>query len=64
MLGKEDLVVLTDLIQIMAEKMEEPISHMHGWINGRIEIVVVRLYSLMIQGSCLPSTLWDRDPDW
>ena len=41
-LGKEALVVLTNLSQIMATKIEEPIFHVSGWINGRIAIVVVQ----------------------
>ena len=43
-LGKEALVVLTDLSQLMAEKMEEPLSHVGFWISGWISIVVKRLY--------------------
>ena len=64
MLGKEALVVLTNLSQLVAEKLEEPISHLRGWFNGRISIAVVRLYSLMIRGACLPVPLRDREPDW
>ena len=48
----------------MAEKMEEPISHMRGWVNGRIAIVVGRYYSHMIRGARLPSTLLERYLDW
>ena len=36
MLGKEALVVLANMSQIMAEKMEEQISHVQGWANSRI----------------------------
>ena len=64
MLGREALVVLTNLIQLMAAKMDEPISHVHGWINGRIPILVARSYSQMIRGDRLPSPLRDREPDW
>ena len=39
-----------NLSRIIAEKMEETILKMRGWINGRISIVVVRLYSQFIQG--------------
>ena len=35
-LGKEALIVLTNLSQLMAEEMDEPILHMQGWINVRI----------------------------
>ena len=42
MLGREDLVVITQLSQTMAKKMDEYISHVRGWINGQIEIAVSR----------------------
>ena len=44
MLVKDALAVLTNLSLIMAEKTEEPISHARGWINGQIEIALVRSY--------------------
>ena len=34
MLGKEALVILDSLSQLMAEKMDEPISHVRIWFNG------------------------------
>ena len=64
MFGKEALVILANLSQIMAAKMKEPIYHMSGWINSRFEIIVARLYSRIIRGSCLSSPLRDKDPDW
>ena len=48
----------------MAVKSEESISHMCGWVIGNIVIAVERLYSCMISGALLPSTLWYREPDW
>ena len=48
----------------MAAEMEEPISHVQGWVNGWIETAVVRSYARMIRGACLPSILQDRDLDW
>ena len=42
MLGKEDPVAIANLSQLMAAKMEEPILHVHVWINGWTEIVVTR----------------------
>ena len=57
MIGKDSLVVLANLIPIMAEKMEEPILHVRGWINGRITITVAILYSRMVCGDRLPSPL-------
>ena len=47
-MGKEALVVLSTLIQIMVAKMDEPISHVTSWVNGRITIVVTRLHSRVI----------------
>ena len=48
---KEALVVLVTLIQVMAAKMDEPILHVTGWVNGRIAIAVARSYSWLLQGS-------------
>ena len=48
----------------MEEKMEGPILHVCGWVNGCIAIAVVRSYSHMIRRAHLLSTLRDRDPDW
>ena len=56
-LGREFLVVLAQLSQIMAAKMDEPILYVRGWINSRIPIAVARSYSQMIRGDQLPSTL-------
>ena len=36
MIGKEALVVHTNMSQLMATKLEEPLSHIRGWVNGRI----------------------------
>ena len=41
-LCKEAQVLLVTLTQLMAAKMEEPISHVNGWVNGRIKITTVR----------------------
>ena len=41
-LGKEVLVVLANLRKLMEAKIQEPISHMHGWVNGWTAIMVVR----------------------
>ena len=62
-LGKEALVVLTNLSRPMVTKMEEPLSHAHGWVNIRIEIVVMILYSCMILVACIYSPMEDREPD-
>ena len=64
MLGMEALVILSDLSQLMAEKLKEPNSHVRLWINGQIVITIARLYSRMIHGACLLSPLRDWDPDW
>ena len=64
MLGREDLVVLTQLNQTMAEKMDEPIFHARVWINGQIETAVAISYPCMIRRARLPSSLRDRETDW
>ena len=56
--------VLATLSQIMGGKLEVPISHACGWVNGRITIVVALLYSHMICGARLPSPLRDQETDW
>ena len=33
MLVKDALVILSNLSQLMSEKLEEPISHVRGWVN-------------------------------
>ena len=40
MLGREAMVVLANLSQIMAAKLDKLISHVKDWINGRIAITV------------------------
>ena len=64
MLSKEDLVVLTNLSQLMAEKLEEPISHVCGWVNGRIIIDTMRIYSHIIHEARLPIPLRYQEPEW
>ena len=61
---KEDLVTLSNLSEIMAEKLKEIILHVRGWVNGWIEIVVARFYYHMIHGAHLPSTIQYRDMEW
>ena len=48
MLGKEALVVLTNLSRLIATNLEEPLSQVRGWVNGRIAIAVVRSHYRMI----------------
>ena len=48
----------------MAAIMEEPISHIKGWFNGRIVITVVRSYYQILRGDWVPSPLQTRDLDW
>ena len=45
MLGREALVVLSQSIQEMADKREEPLLQVRGWVIGKITITVVRYYS-------------------
>ena len=42
---KEAIVVLMNLSRLMAVKLEEPLSHVCGWVNSRITIEVTSLYS-------------------
>ena len=44
MLVREDMVVLSKLSRVMAEKREEPLLQVLGWVNGQIEIAVTRSY--------------------
>ena len=64
MLKKEALVVLTNLIKIMAEKIMEPISHVCGWVNAWTSITLARLYYHVIRGYCIPGPLNYWEPDW
>ena len=64
MTGKEDQVLLSTLSQLMAEKMDEPIFHVKGWVNGRIEIAVVRSDSWVICRARSSSPLRNWYPDW
>ena len=57
MLGKEAQLVLATLSHLMAKKMEEPISHIKGWFNGRIIIVVARLSSQILYRAQVSSAL-------
>ena len=58
-LGKEALVVLPNVSRLMAEKLEKPISHVCGCVNGRIAITVAAFYSHMIIGARLPNSLYN-----
>ena len=64
LLGREDLVVLSELSQVMAEKREEPLLQVRGWVNGSITIAVARSYSGIINRARLPSPLWEQEMDW
>ena len=45
-IGSESLVVIAQLSQVMAEKREELLSQVRGWVNRRITIAVSRSYSM------------------
>ena len=47
----------------MAEKMDEPIFHVTGWVNGWIAIAVARSYYPGLYGDRFPSTLQTLYPD-
>ena len=63
-IGREALVVLAKLSQLMAVKMEVIILHVRVWVSGQITIAVARSYSHMIRGFFLSSILWNRKTDW
>ena len=42
MVGREALVTIANLSRLMAEKMDEPISYVQGWVNSRTTIVLMR----------------------
>ena len=48
----------------MAEKLKEPISHVHVWVSIWIAIAVAELYSRIICRSFLTNTLQDRELYW
>ena len=64
MLGKKSLLVLLQLSRFMADKREEAVSQVRGWVNGQIKIAVARSYSQMIRGARPTSPLREQDPDW
>ena len=64
MMGKEAQVILANLGRLMGEKMEEPISHVQGWFNLPITIVVMRLYCWMLCGPRVPILLQKWVMDW
>ena len=64
MLGKEAQVVITSLSWLTAPKMDKPILHMRGLINGNIAIIDARSYSHMIRGARMYIPLRDWGPDW
>ena len=64
MMGKEAQALLVTLSQLMSSKIDEPILNVKGQVNGRIAIAVARLYSRVLRGSRVPSTMRTREPDW
>ena len=63
-LGREALVVLMNLSELMVVKIDEPISHVHSCINFRIIIAVIKSYSQIIFEDELPIPLRYRVPYW
>ena len=64
MIGRETLVVLVNMSQLISEKLEEHISNVQVWIKRNIAIVAVIYYSNVIRRDQLTSTLWEWEPDW
>ena len=63
-LGREALVVMSQLNSVMTKKREGPLSQVRGWLNGHIAIDIARSYARMICGARIPSPLREREPDW
>ena len=63
MMGKEAQVVIATLSQFMAAKIDEPILHIKGWVNGWILIAVARSFSRLLRISQVLSPLRIREPD-
>ena len=61
MTGKEALVPLSTLSRVMAKKMDEIISHVTGWVNGRIAVAAARSYCRVLHRARSPSPLWNRE---
>ena len=49
MLGREALIMISQLSPVMEEKREEPLLKVWGWVNGSIAIAVARSYSQTIR---------------
>ena len=63
-MGKEALVVLAALSQLMAAKLDEPVLHFTGWVNSWIAILVAMLYSSLLCGAQAPIPLQTRESDF
>ena len=57
MISRYTLVLLSQLIIFMSDKMKELLSQERGWVNVRTDIAIVRSSSQMIRGAQLPSLL-------
>ena len=64
MLGREALVLLSQLSQVISEVREETIFQVWEGVNGQIKIAVARSYSQIICGARLPSPLWEQEQVW
>ena len=64
MLVREALVTLVNLSQLMAAKMDDPITYVRDLINGRISISDASSYSRMIHRALFLGPLRDQEPDW
>ena len=59
-MGKEALIVLATLSQLMAAKMDKPIFHVKGWVSARIAIAVARSYSRLLRIARSPNPFLTR----
>ena len=59
-MGKEALIVLATLSQLMAAKMDKPIFHVKGWVSARTAIAVARSYSRLLRIARSPNPFLTR----
>ena len=57
-------MALATLSQVMAEKMDDPILHVTGRVNGWISIAVAISYYRVLCGDQSPIPLWTREIEW
>jgi hypothetical protein len=64
LLGREAAELLKRLSLRLAEKWERPYSVVHGFVNARMSIAIVRATHLCLRGSRVPLSQISRRPLW